>query len=70
MEKSELSIYLSINTLKYPSAVFTDIWARKRVWYLQAGINMSALELGRQRSCAAVLGSLLAAVLIVTVHSK
>ncbi|XP_053853872.1 complement receptor type 2 [Vidua macroura] len=30
---------------------------------------MSALELGRLRSCAAVLGSLLAAALIVTVHS-
>ncbi|XP_039555316.1 complement receptor type 1-like [Passer montanus] len=31
---------------------------------------MSALELGRQRSCAAVLGSLLTAALIVTVHSR
>lgn len=31
---------------------------------------MSALELGRQRNCAAVLGSLLTAALIVTVHSR
>ncbi|XP_057896004.1 complement component receptor 1-like protein [Melospiza georgiana] len=31
---------------------------------------MPALELGRQRSCAAVLGSLLTAALIVTVHSR
>uniref|UniRef100_A0A8C9NCM6 Sushi domain-containing protein n=1 Tax=Serinus canaria TaxID=9135 RepID=A0A8C9NCM6_SERCA len=30
---------------------------------------MSALELGRQRSCAAVLGSLLTAALLVTAHS-
>ncbi|XP_041278458.1 complement receptor type 1-like [Onychostruthus taczanowskii] len=31
---------------------------------------MSAVELGRQRSCAAVLGSLLTAALLATVHSR